>query len=356
MRKDILVIGFLLLLTACQGKRNNNPSETIPTCSTPPVSCPTDTLPACKTDSAVGKQETDTLPASFEYDTLLYGANSKMIGFKRHMNDDSLKIVDSIFYKSVQLAEPDAYYSRDLQMNILRGPVRAIRTHYRPIKSNTMQKDSSWCLAYEPFNDKKNKKVDSTLFDKCGLFQKGNIVYENWNITPNKSNKVKRDAAGRVKEVTITDKEFGTMGSRFFYDSNGFIQYYTVIAYENSYKTTYHFKDGYLRTAEIEGLRVGEPYRYKRTFTPVDTDEYGNWTVRICKEFYFPGTLYLQEGQEKDPNATGGFSVENLEAWNFVIQWDKSWDKKEDVSQFSVFMETPSNARGWVEVREISYK
>ena len=291
----------------------------------------------------------------FSYDSVLYGKCSKMIGFSRRMCDDSLKILDTICYKTVELTEPEVYYSKDLQMNNLRGPVRSIHTSRCPIHSNVMQKDSTWKLVIEPFNRKKMKTVDSTLFTQTGDFQSGNIIYENWNVKLDKKNKIKRDVQGRVRDLFIDAKEYGVLGSRFFYDREGRVDYYTVYGYENSYKTIYHYKNGFLRTAEMEGVAEGTPYLYKRTFTPVDTDDYGNWTIRICKEFYFPGTLYLQEGQEENPEATG-FSTDNLEMWNMIIQWQNSWDKVESVSQFSVFMETPSNARGWVEIRSIEYE
>lgn len=288
------------------------------------------------------------------YDTVLYGNHSKLVGFGRKESADSLSMVDTLVYRPRKREEKLSYCSRDLQMNLLCGPVKSVSLNSRPYISNGIQPDSTWMLIYEPFNNRNHKYVDYTEFDTCGKFSKGSVIYNNWNIIPDKDHKVKRDVNGTIKDVVIDAKEYGILGARYFYDSEGFLKRYNVCGYENGYKVFCRTVDGCLKYFDMEGFGDGEPYRYVRSFTIIDSDEYGNWTVRLCKEQYYPGRLYLHEGQENEANG-GIISNEDIESWDMVIDWQNSWDKKETVSQFAVFDERPAKIRRWVEVRKIVY-
>ncbi len=290
---------------------------------------------------------------TYNYDTLLYGKHSKMIYFGRSSRKDSSVINDTIVY-CTNLKETQDFRSLDLQMNLLRGPVKAIYIKGRTLVNNRAINDSTWRLIYKPFSNAEFKKTDSTRFDIYGKLTAGSVVYNSWQINAKTKAKVKRDAFGNIKDVIIDAKEYGTFGGRYFYDADGFLKYYNVRGWEDGYRLTNNIERSTLKSYEMEGISEGEPYIYKRFFSIIDTDQYGNWTIRVCTEHYYPGNLYIREGQENEENKWN-ISEDDAELLSNVAEWQNSLDKTGPVSQFAVFEDKPQKVRKWVELRKIIY-
>lgn len=338
-KTTITIVFILSILSSCKvdqkKEENNTPNTNIDT-----------VIPV-----APNTQEKVTYYPS---DTLLYGKHSHIIHFGRNMRRDSSLITDTIVY-NINQKETQDFRSLDLQMNLLQGPVKATYITCRPMVTNKAYLDSTWQLVYKPYNKKDNKKIDSTLFDIYGKLIQGSVVYNSWQINSKTKAKAKRDINGNIRDVLIETIDCGTLGARYFYDSEGFLKHYNVRGWEDGYKVTNHMSKATLKSYEMEGISEGEPYRYKRFFTTVDTDEYGNWTIRICKQHYFPGNLYIREGQEHETNQSWNVSEEDAELLEQIAEWQNSFDKEGPISQFAVFEDRPQSVKTWIEIRKIIY-
>ncbi|MEE3484642.1 MAG: hypothetical protein VZQ98_10020 [Bacteroidales bacterium] len=288
----------------------------------------------------------------YYYDTTLYGLQTKLIGFRRDSSKSHASTTDILrYHPDLLVDEKDAFYSADLKMNYLRGHVKSTHTVFRPYVSKRMLKDDSWEVTYEPFNTQAYKYTEHTNYDRNGSFIDGNIFYNNWKLKDKKGYAIKRYPNKRIRDLVIS--EDGKIGSRYFYDENGFVKYYTVCGDDYGYKVMCKTKDDVFTSYEMSGISYGDPYLYYRSFTTIDSDNHGNWTVRLCRETYYKGKLCLQEGQEKEDKTN--ITATDIESWQMVIDWQNDWDKADKISQFAVFNDYPFKTRHWIELRKIEY-